>query len=138
MDHYWIQSSSLTAYQTEVFKRLNATWILQPLFTNDSNCPSNHPEYCYDPTVANEQKASVKFKSSDIVFYVSSKATIKNIIFDGADLAFYDTSKLNCAQMADGMCCIEGSSGTVSANSSIADASKLIKCLIMSNNTTLI
>ena len=125
LSHYWVADSTLGSYQTDVFKRLNATWTIKPLFQNDTtNCPLEIQDYCYDPTVATEQKATVKFKSSDLVLYVSSQTTIQNIIFDGADLAFYDPVVLDCAQKTDGMCCVEDSSmnGTVNANVSISEA----------------
>ena len=86
-EHYWVYDSSLPDHVTQVFSRVSAQVTIQPGIYSSSG-PCNDLNICYTVDSSGEltSKPIIMWKNPYLKLYVTRRLTLKNIIFDGADI----------------------------------------------------
>ena len=86
-EHYWVYNSSIPSFVTRVFNRVSAQVTIQAaIYSSKGSC--NDTALCYVPDSNGllSEKPIIMWKNPDLKFYVTRSLTLKNIIFDGADI----------------------------------------------------
>ena len=89
-EHYWVHNTSMPDHVMKVFDRVSAQVTIQAaIYSATGSC--YNPTICYslDSKGQLSTKPVVMWKNPYLRFYATRSLTIKNIIFDGADIVTY-------------------------------------------------
>lgn len=89
-EHYWVFNSNISDHVINVFDRVSAKVTIKAAIYSAYG-PCNNSTICYtlDSTGQLTNKPLVMWKNPYLRFFVTRSMTVKNVIFDGADIVTY-------------------------------------------------